>query len=185
MSNEINFKVGFKSNIITFEHWSLDATIEQVKEHLEKETGLPVDSQKLLWKGRILKDLNVCLRDLALQDGSKLMLMGSLPVQIEKINVLDKKIDEQRRLAPSIRLKKKQLQQKRKPDPNANYTFHKISVIEEFPNPEKAKSLLERLRDDRGVCSYSYLIIFEWLLIYIILYRFELSWQIENGQWVN
>ncbi|GAA5798671.1 hypothetical protein HPULCUR_004076 [Helicostylum pulchrum] len=149
MSNEINFKVGFKSNIINFEQWSLDNTITQVKDHLEKETGLPTDSQKLLWKGSILKDLQVQLKDLSLHDGSKMMLMGSLPVQIEKVNVLDKKIDQQRRLAPAIRLKKKQQQQK--PNPNANYTFHKISVIEEFPFPEKAKSLLERLRDDRGI----------------------------------
>jgi hypothetical protein len=151
MSNEINFKVGYKSTIVLFDHWSLDSTVEQVKQHLEAKTQLPIESQKLLWKGKILKDLSVQLKDVALQDGGKMMLMGSLPVQIEKVNDLDKKIDEQRRLAPTIRLKKKQLQQQRQPDPNANYTFHKISVIPEFPNPEKAQSLLERLRDDRGV----------------------------------
>lgn len=152
MSTEINFKVGFKSSTIMFTQWNLDSTVEQVKQYLEKETELPVDSQKLLWKGRILKDPHVCLKDLELQEGSKLMLMGSLPVQIEKVNVLDKKLDEQRRLAPTIRLKKKQQQQK--PNPNAKYTFHKISVIPEFPHPEKAQSLLERLRDDRGVSVY-------------------------------
>lgn len=151
MSNQIDFKVSFKSATILFNQWSIDATVEQVKQHLEQETQLPVDSQKLMWKGRILKDLEAKLKDLSIQDGSKLMLMGSLPVQIENVNNLDKKIDEQRRLAPSIRLKKKQQQQQRKPSPNANYTFHKISVIPEFPFPEKAQSLLERLRDDRGV----------------------------------
>lgn len=151
MSNNINFKVGFKSHTITFNQWSLDSTVEKVKKYLEQETELPIDSQKLMWKGRILKDPHVCLKDLGLQEGSKLMLMGSLPVQIEKVNLQDQKIIEQRRLAPAIRLKKKQLHQQQKPNPNAKYTFHKISVIPEFPQPEKAQSLLERLRDDRGV----------------------------------
>ncbi|KAI7894831.1 WLM domain-containing protein [Mucor mucedo] len=79
------------------------------------------------------------------------MLMGSLPVQIEKVTLQDQKIVEQRKLAPAIRLKKKQLLQQQKPNPNAKYTFHKISVIPEFPQPEKAQSLLEKLRDDRGI----------------------------------
>jgi hypothetical protein len=144
MSSQIDFKVGYKSTVILFDQWSLDATVEQ-------ETQLPINSQKLMWKGHILKDLETSLKDLSIQNGSKLMLMGSLPVQIENVNNLDKKIDEQRRLAPAIRLKKKQQHQQRKPNPNANYTFHKISIIPEFPNPEKAQSLLERLRDDRGV----------------------------------
>lgn len=153
MSNTIDFKVAFKSNIIAFNQWSLDSTVEDVKQHLEKETQLPMESQKLMWKGKILKDLDVQLKHLAIQGGGKMMLMGSLPTQIEKVNVLDKKIDEQRRLAPSLRLKKKQQNQQRKPNPNANYTFHKVSVIPEFPNPEKAQALLERLRDDRGVSN--------------------------------
>jgi hypothetical protein len=161
----INFKVGFKSQIISFDNWPLDATIDDIKHHLYKETSLPTESQKLLWKGRILKDSTTHLSELSIQEGAKLMLMGSLPTQIEQVNEMDKKIDERRRLAPTIRLNKKKLlqQQKRLPDPNANYTFHKISVIEEFPEPHKANSLLERLRDDRGV-SYTTKL----LVIYIL-----------------
>lgn len=151
MSSLIDFKVSFKATTVLFNQWTLDATVLDVKKHLEKETQLPIDSQKLLWKGKILKDLDTSLSELSLQNGSKMMLMGSLPTQIEKVADLDKKMEEQRRLAPTIRLKKKQQKQQRGPDPNANYTFHKISVIPEFPNPEKAQRLLEKLRDDRGV----------------------------------
>ena len=150
MATTIDFKVGYKSALIQFHQWDLNSTIEQLKQHLEQETQLPVESQKLLWKGRILKDLTVQLKDLSLQQGAKMMLMGSLPVQVENVNHLDKKIEEQRKLAPALRLKKKQ-QQQRKPNPNSNFTFHKISVIPEFPHPEKAQALLEKLRDDRGV----------------------------------
>ncbi|KAI7852310.1 WLM domain-containing protein [Circinella umbellata] len=40
---------------------------------------------------------------------------------------------------------------KRSVQTSSPYTFHKISVIEEFQHPEQARKLLERLRDDRGV----------------------------------
>lgn len=153
MTSKINFKVTFKSETIPFEQWDINSTIGQIKEYLHDTTSLPQDSQKLLWKGRILKDDAISLNELKVQDNSKLMLMGSLPTQVEQVNQLDKKIQEQRRIAPMIRQKKKQAAQQRRPDPNANYTFHKISVIPEFPNPDKARQLLERLRDDRGVST--------------------------------
>lgn len=153
MTSKINFKVTFKSETIPFEQWDINSTIGQIKEYLHDTTSLPQDSQKLLWKGRILKDDAISLNELKVQDNSKLMLMGSLPTQVEQVNQLDKKIQEQRRIAPMIRQKKKQAAQQRRPDPNANYTFHKISAIPEFPNPDKARQLLERLRDDRGVST--------------------------------
>lgn len=173
----INFEVRFKSDIVKFTNWHVDSNIGQVKQHLEEETGVPKDGQKLLCKGKVLKDDLALLKDL-ITEGSKLMLMGSLPEQIEKVNVMDKKIDEQRKLAPTIRLKKKQLHQKRGPDPNAKYTFHKISVIDEFPNPDKARQLLERLRDDRGVSSFLFSI---YMQLTAQKYRFELLWLIGNG----
>lgn len=159
-NTHINFKVNIKSQTVPFVNWSLDATIHDVKVHLYNETSLPTESQKLVWKGRILKDLNARLSDLPLQEGAKLMLLGSLPTQIEQVHQMDKKIDEQRRLAPMIRLNKNKLkqQQRRIPNPNANYTFHKISVIEEFPEPHRAKELLERLKEDRGVTIYQKII---------------------------
>ncbi|KAI9473448.1 MAG: WLM domain-containing protein [Benjaminiella poitrasii] len=151
MSNLINFKVSFKSKIINFNNWDLQSTVDQIKNYLEEKTTLPKDSQKLLWKGRILKDGQVNLKELTVQEGSKLMLMGTLPTQIEQVNKMDKRIEEQKRIAPSLRLKRQQHPKKSGPDPNSTYTFHKISVIDEFPNPEKARKLLEKLRDDRGV----------------------------------
>ncbi|KAI8639431.1 WLM domain-containing protein [Parasitella parasitica] len=150
MTSKISFIVTFKSNTIAFEQWDSASTVGQVKKYLHETTSLPEDSQKLLWKGRILKENGISLNELKIQNNSKLMLMGSLPTQVEQVNQLDQKIQEQRRIAPLIRQQKNK-QRKRQPDPNAKYTFHKISVIPEFPNPDKARQLLERLRDDRGV----------------------------------
>lgn len=154
MSNDrINFKVTFKSQTIPFDQWETSSTVGQIKQHLHDTTSLPQDSQKLLWKGRILKDDTTSLSQVGIQDNSKLMLMGSLPTQVQQVNQLDQKIQEQRKIAPLIRQQKKKQAQRKGPDPNANYTFHKISVIPEFPHPEKARQLLERLRDDRGVSA--------------------------------
>ncbi|CEP18140.1 hypothetical protein [Parasitella parasitica] len=150
MASKISFKVTFKSKTIAFEQWDLASTIGQVKKHLHDMTSLPPEAQKLLWKGHILKEDDISLSELKIQDNSKLMLMGSLPNQVEQVNQLDQKIQEQRRITPLIRQQKNK-QRKRQPDPNAKYTFHKISVIPEFPNPDKARQLLERLRDDRGI----------------------------------
>ena len=125
MATHVNFKVNFKSNIIEFEQYPLDSTVAHIKQRLEEETTIPVESQKLMHKGRILKDDQVQLSQLNIQEGSKLILMGSLPAQIQQVNQLDKRIEEQKRIAPTIRLRKQQTQ-KRGPDPNAKYTFHKI-----------------------------------------------------------
>ena len=108
MTTHINFRVSFKSNTIEFTQYPLDSTVAQVKQRLEEETTLPVESQKLMHKGRILKDDRAQLSQLSIQEGNKLILMGSLPTQIEQVNQLDRKIEEQKRIAPNIRLKKQQ-----------------------------------------------------------------------------
>ncbi|KAI8989438.1 WLM domain-containing protein [Pilobolus umbonatus] len=76
-----------------------------------------------------------------------MLLMGSTAAQIAKVNDMDKMREEQKRLSPHIKLKKPVIRQR----VETKYTFHKLSVINEFPFPDKAYRLLERLRDDRGI----------------------------------
>lgn len=145
-----DFQVGYQSQTILLEQWDLHSTVQQVKEYLEETTFIPIDAQKLLWKGKILKDNNIQLKDLpsVSPTTNRMLLMGSPQKAIEKVNSMDKKLMEQRKIVPMIRMKK---QQQPKPVKEMKYTFHKISVIEEFPHPERARKILERLRDDRGV----------------------------------
>ncbi|KAG1053078.1 hypothetical protein G6F43_004815 [Rhizopus delemar] len=148
---QADFRVGYQSQTILLEQWDLDSTIQQVKQYLEERTSIPVDAQKLMWRGKILKENELQLKQLSpLQPtNNKMLLMGSSQKAIERVNSMDKKLDEQRRIAPTIRAKKGP--QPVKSMKELKYTFHKISVIEEFPHPEKARNLLERLRDDRGI----------------------------------
>ncbi|KAI8979746.1 WLM domain-containing protein [Mycotypha africana] len=78
--------------------------------------------------------------------------MGSLPAQIEKVTEMDIKVEERRKIAATVRMKKNGVYRGgAKSNLDSNYTFHKLTVIEEFPKPEQAKKLLEKLRDDRGI----------------------------------
>lgn len=165
---QADFRVGYHSQTILLEQWDLDSTIQQVKQYLEERTSIPVDAQKLMWRGKILKENELQLKQLSpLQPtNNKMLLMGSSQKAIEKVNSMDKKLDEQRRIAPTIRAKKGP--QPVKSMKELKYTFHKISVIEEFPHPEKARNLLERLRDDRGVSFFfSYLVRIKQSYLYI------------------
>jgi hypothetical protein len=141
----VTFKVGFKSQTIEFDQWHVDATVSQVKDELEQQTSVPSSGQKLMWKGKILKD-DMTLLSLHVDNG-KLIMMGSLAKEIEKVDLLDKKLEERKRMAPMV----KKARPRPATKPKSQYTFHSISVIDEFPNPDKAKKLLERLRDDKGV----------------------------------
>ncbi|KAL0084058.1 WLM domain-containing protein [Phycomyces blakesleeanus] len=75
--------------------------------------------------------------------------MGSQPRQLKEAAEIDKKLNERLTLAP--RLHKKTIKRTPKTSEDHKYTFHRITTLPEFPNPDQAHKLLERLRDDRGV----------------------------------
>lgn len=124
--------------------------MQQVKQYLEEQTSIPIDAQKLLWKGKMLKDNDVKIKEFnSLQESNnRMLLMGSPQKAIEQVNIMDKKLDEQKRIRPLISTRVQHIPKTVK---EVKYTFNKISVIEEFPHPEKARQLLERLKLDRGI----------------------------------
>lgn len=147
MTNKIiSFQISFKGTIYPIQEWDVESTLEELKSHLQELTGVPVERQKLMYKG-LLKDNAQSLSDAKIQDGVKVMLIGSKDEDIRQVQEIDKRVDRIR-TTPVRKVKAF------KSGPNKDdirYNFHKITVIEEFPEPEKARKLLERLRDDRGV----------------------------------
>lgn len=147
----LHLKVSFKNQTIELSECNENSMVHELKARLAESTGVPVEGQKLLHKGRILSN-EQRLSDLNLGPNTKLMLMGSQLQQIQQVAQLDQRIASQRRLSaakPKVTARKSQ-----KTAEDYKYTFHRISVIEEFPRPEEARRLLERLRDDRGVSVY-------------------------------
>ncbi|KAF7725438.1 hypothetical protein EC973_009612 [Apophysomyces ossiformis] len=147
----IDFKVTFKGKVIPLNSWDPMATIADLKQYLESETKLPIDCQKLLWKGRVLRN-DQSLEAIGLSANTKIILMGSQMKEVEAIEQMDKRLIERQSFAPrlSARMVSARKPVRRQPLPD-KYTFHRITVLEEFPESESARRLLERLRDDRGI----------------------------------
>ncbi|KAI9489856.1 WLM domain-containing protein [Zychaea mexicana] len=74
------------------------------------------------------------------------MLIGTPTEQVKEIAKLDDRLNRRQVIKPS-RPVKRSVQS----TTSSQYTFHRITVIDEFPQPEQARKLLERLRDDRGI----------------------------------
>ena len=154
----VDLEVHFKTKTIDLQGWSSESTVKQLKEYLQNETNIPIDYQKLSYKGKILKDDNVTLAQFNNNNNgsdkitvTKLRLIGTPAEQVKEIAKLDERLGR-RQVIKSSRPRKRSVQA------SSPYTFHKISVIEEFPEPDQARKLLERLRDDRGV-KYFFLLL--------------------------
>lgn len=141
------FRVSYKGQLIAVHDLVGTETVARLKEYIATETGLPPECQKLLHKGKILQD-DVPLGELGLTDKTKLMLMGTQPQQREQVAELDAKLRQRHTLAPATTTKRRPLPPTKD---DLTYTFHRITVLEEFPRQDEARKLLERLKNDRGV----------------------------------
>ncbi|CAB4393868.1 unnamed protein product [Rhizophagus irregularis] len=56
-----------------------ETTLKQLKERLKKITGVPVNGQKLVFSGAIMKDDTATLSSLGIGPSSKVLLMGTKP----------------------------------------------------------------------------------------------------------
>ena len=142
----VHLKVHFNTKIFDLQDWSSESTIKQLKEYLQNETNIPIEYQKLSYKGKILEDDNGTIAQFNNNNNkvAKITLIGTPVEQIKEIAKLDARLSQRQVIKPSRPMK-------RSVQTSSPYTFHKISVIEEFQHPEQARKLLERLRDDRGV----------------------------------
>jgi hypothetical protein len=150
-SNTISFQVSFKGTIYEATDRDLQSTILDLKQHLHDLTGVPVERQKLMFKGLMKNEQT--LSEAKVSQGSKLMLIGSKDEDIKQVQEIDKRVERMKTTA----VRKAKVYKSGTSKEDLRYNFHKISVIEEFPEPEKARKLLERLKSDRGVsvCFYS------------------------------
>ncbi|ORX92560.1 WLM-domain-containing protein [Basidiobolus meristosporus CBS 931.73] len=126
----------------------LDSTVQTLKEHIREITGVEPEYQKLLYKGK-LKDEHT-LGESNLLPGSKVMLLATSPNQVQKIQELDQnavsKIPFDRVLPRKVQAYKPV-----RTSQDDQYTFHRIEVLPQFSQQERARSLLQRLKEDLGV----------------------------------
>ncbi|KAI8142670.1 WLM domain-containing protein [Fennellomyces sp. T-0311] len=140
MADSVDLKVQYKTKVFEIHQWSPESTVGQLKSYLQDETSIPIANQRLIHGGKILKNDN----DTLLQfNSSKFKLIGTPVEQVKEIAKLDDKLTHRHVIKTSRPTKSVQT--------TNPYTFHRITVIEEFPNPNQARKLLEQLRDDRGI----------------------------------
>ncbi|TPX63771.1 hypothetical protein CcCBS67573_g08591 [Chytriomyces confervae] len=124
-------------------------TIASVKQALEALTGVPVANQKLLHKS-IRPNTNLDASTLTQVFGQtlpteKILMVGSLPSDVSVIQRKDAVLD----------IRKARERTPTQPHPESSikraYTFGTVQPLPQFPDANKAKTLLIRLREDIGV----------------------------------
>ncbi|RHZ60536.1 hypothetical protein Glove_352g15 [Diversispora epigaea] len=139
----LNFHVIFGKTVIQVENWPIDSTIQKIKEYVEEKTRISVDSQTLIYNKEKLKN-DTTLRYNNFKSGIKVMLIGSFQEAIQEVKEIDSRITHQ------------PLESRTEYAINVRFCHikpgtHHIKVIEHFPNPDKAREILMKLRDDRGI----------------------------------
>jgi hypothetical protein len=152
-TDTISFQISFKGTLYELKDRDSQSTVQELKQHLQDLTGVPVERQKLMFKGLMKNEQT--LSEAKVSQGSKIMLIGSKDEDIKQVQEIDKRVERMK----TTPIRKAKVYKSGTSKEDIRYNFHKISVIEEFPEPEKARKLLERLKIDRGVshcfCSYT------------------------------
>jgi hypothetical protein len=126
---------------------SSDETIQQLKEKLESLTLVPIANQKLMLKG-LLKDNTATLSQAGITNNTKLMLIGST---VDEVKDVQKSAPESK--LPFERPKPKG--PKVAAYSTRKYQSSRIGRIDvlDLPNADKARAILERLANDRGIAA--------------------------------
>ena len=121
-------------------------TVQSLAEYVEEQLGVPCKAQKLIHKGKSLKDLSAKLSSYGIKSGSKIMLIGSKSLQhtdcsleedpnYKQLSKIDDSIDElQRQL---------EILQREFDDIKQGYLEHKLALESVKKLIKKTKGIIE------------------------------------------
>ncbi|KAF9158483.1 hypothetical protein DFQ26_007553 [Actinomortierella ambigua] len=147
-------------------------TIHELLNRISAVTELPVSAQKVLLKGKVLRppslpetdDEDAGYADHApgsmisdypelLNRNTRLMVMGLSEKERAQIEAMDGRVAARKKYshpAPSAR-RAAQPVKSTHDDDGDRYTFGQIEVLPQFPQQDKARTILDRLRSDLGI----------------------------------
>ncbi|ESK87578.1 zinc metalloproteinase [Moniliophthora roreri MCA 2997] len=133
-----------------------DSTLSLLQQRLEELTSIPPSLQKLLYKGSKAKHSNgddTTLSEAGIKDGTKIQLIGTTPKQLDGLKAEE---SEQQRKERIMRERAARAPTKLRSTGRANtsalsYRFHEIVPLPHLPNPEAARTMLNRLSDDPAI----------------------------------
>ncbi|XP_077348015.1 BAG family molecular chaperone regulator 1 [Lithobates pipiens] len=88
-----------KLQVVTQEEHDDDPTLQDLALIVEKVTGVPLASQRLIYKGKSLKEMEQTLQALGVQNGCKIMLIGKKNCpeeesELKKLKDLEKSVEQ-------------------------------------------------------------------------------------------
>lgn len=152
----------------------LTSTVSSFQAHLAELTSVPIENQKLLFKGKKTSAKgDDALEIFGLKDGTKIQMLGST---VEEIGCLRAVEDEKKRTEQILRNRETQARVRRTSSTsianpltvisaqtyspsnrsnasalNLSYRFHDVQPLAHLPNPDSARSLLTKLANDDAI----------------------------------
>ncbi|KAG0213382.1 hypothetical protein BGX33_002937 [Mortierella sp. NVP41] len=123
-------------------------------EQISAQTHVPLSGLKVMFKGKVLKPNEaddtetVLVKHPTLTTGAKIFVLGTTEKDIAKVHSIDEHVNTRKSYRPPPAAKRSQPVRNQDDD---KYTFGPISVLPQFPEQDKARAVLERLKDDRGI----------------------------------
>ncbi|KAJ3140527.1 hypothetical protein HDU90_007827 [Geranomyces variabilis] len=138
--------ISYKGQVHTL-NLSPDATFAETKAILAEILSLPVEFQKLIFKGKSAFHDDDTIENIGLRDGSKAMLVGTSAQSVHSIqDASARAVERAKRDAAAQRTVNK-----RGGALAMTSRFGKIETLSEFPDPAAAHALLTRLSMDPAV----------------------------------
>ncbi|KAK0188535.1 WLM-domain-containing protein [Armillaria mellea] len=130
-----------------------ETTLGDLQDQLEKVTSVSPSLQKLLYKGKNLKQNTSgqeTVVSIGLRNGSKVQMLGTTSEELGGIQVTE---NEQRRIDRILRERalKAPAYKGRLDTASLNYRFHQLLPLPHLPNPASAHNLLQRLSEDPAI----------------------------------
>ncbi|KAF9913053.1 hypothetical protein EC991_005921 [Linnemannia zychae] len=130
------------------------ATSTHMLEKISEQTQVPLSGLKVMFKGKVLK-LNeegdaetVFAKHPTLTTGAKIFVLGTTEKDIAKVHSIDEHINTRKTYRPAPAAKRSQPVRNMDDD---KYTFGPTQVLPQFHEQEKARAVLERLKNDKGI----------------------------------
>uniref|UniRef100_A0A7S3A0P2 Uncharacterized protein n=1 Tax=Rhodosorus marinus TaxID=101924 RepID=A0A7S3A0P2_9RHOD len=128
--------------------------LSEVRERIERATGVVGRLQKIIWRGRVLEGDERSVFELGIPEGgAKVFLVGSKEEEVR--NVEDLKADPTVRPLEGGRPRRRRFEAKptKAVQQPSKYGFMRTETLSALHDEPQAKALLERLASDRGVMA--------------------------------
>ncbi|KAG7445119.1 WLM-domain-containing protein [Guyanagaster necrorhizus] len=133
-----------------------ESTLGDLQNQLEKATSVSPSLQKLLYKGKNIKqnrDGQETIASMGLRNGSKIQMLGTTSEELDGIQATEseqKRINQilqERALKPAYKVRSTGTMN----SASLNYGFHQLLPLPHLRNPTSAHKLLRRLSDDPAI----------------------------------